>query len=99
MKKILRIIFCGTLGFAAYCCLIMLEELPDLIRRGYYDWEGVVKHFASPLFVFLAFSKDFWRDTPGDVILQTWLGAALIITGVWIGARLNRRKKSSTVRM
>jgi len=76
----------GFFGFAGYCCLVMLSALQQLISRGSYDWEGVVKAFFLPLGAFLLFSKETWRDTPLWVNLYSLFGATLIIVGICIGA-------------
>jgi len=76
----------GFLGFAVYCSLVMLKELPHLIFRGYYDWESVVKEFFSPLAVVLIFSKDARSYTPWEVFFQSTVGAILVITGICVGA-------------
>ena len=96
MRRALRIIIGGLLGLVAYCLFIAAKELPHLIFRGYYDWEGVVYQWVLPLGPITLVMQSSWQSLPLWVNLETLLGDALIVLGILLGARKKTRSKAQT---
>jgi hypothetical protein len=97
-RRVWRIFAGGFLGFAAYCSLVVLRGVSDLIFRGYFDGEGVVKECVLPFVVVVLFSKDTWRSGPLWVNLQILFGVMLILIGIRIGAWKGSSQESQPVR-
>ena len=91
IKKLLRMCVGGLLGHLFYCLLIMLKELPVLIHKGYYDWEGVIYQWPLPLAIFF---PSVWTDGPRWTSVEGLFGDALVIAGLWIGATRKPGRKA-----